>query len=99
MSDVTIVIKPTHYTSYEGGIWKLWPFNASIKAKALDEALEYCKITGESWFYLSSMRIHSLAFIEYNQRTNSMGNYARWDCINGWTTTLEEIEELSKSDR
>ena len=88
-----MLLKPTHYTSYEGGIRKPWPINASIKVKALDGALEYCKITRESWFLLGGMRIHSLAFVEPNQRTNTMGNYARWDCINGWTTTLEEMEK------
>ena len=83
-------IKPTHYTTTDGGVWKLW------EGKKIDvtELPKYTSFTvGRSKFILlpyksgQNIKIHSLAF---DDPAFGLGNFPRWDSINGWTTDLNK---------
>ena len=87
---------PTHYTQEEGGVWKVYRGQVITK-KELKINHELCK-DGFAKFFLPVTRrgkrsyIHSLAFA--NPLGAVRGAYARWDCLNGWTTTIEDVEEM-----
>ena len=79
---------PTHYTNRDGGTWILWPkgsyvSEALLKKMQEEEDRQPIMIYGD--------HIYSLAF--HDPMENPRGGFARWDCINGWTTTIEEAEE------
>ena len=79
---------PWEYAIKEGGIFMFWE-GESITRKQLAELLE----TADSSLtvQLNMRRVHSFIF---ESPVIGYGNYARWDCLNGWTTTIEEAKKV-----
>lgn len=71
-------MKPTHYTAREGGTYERWP-------DELDFKMEWLKLADKHSVSMGSIKIHSLTF---DNPAMGYGNFPRWDCLNGWTTTI-----------
>ena len=81
-------VYPREYTDVEGGNFKLWmdgPVTYEQLRLALKRAIVpghlCCKVTD-----LNGLVVHSIAF---ETPAAGSGNYGRWDCLNGWTTSIE----------
>jgi len=74
-------IFPWEYTSEEGGAFKIWKFGDVSEDQLKQRSINVVKING--------IEVHSLIF-----EAATSGTYARWDCINGWTTTIEKAKDL-----
>ena len=85
---------PTHYISYEGGGWEEWLTTLPVYYKFLEDKVKYCKKTEAVACKLGNVTFHALAF---DNPAKGWGSFPRWDCINGWTTTIKEAEEMNKS--
>ncbi len=90
------LITPTHFTVFDGGKWEEWKGDPVSKIKLDNMSYEKVHKTkqvaiGYNNIYLQ--HLHSLAF-SYSIGT-PRGGFARWDCVNGWTTTLEDIETMN----
>ena len=79
------MIKPTAYTSSEGGPWLPW--DAEIADIDVDESvLKQAKkwaVDGGRYgkeTYIGNIRVHSIAFGDINSKS-----FKRWDCVSGWT--------------
>lgn len=77
-----IPIYPTHYTTHDGGDWLRWNFGAIEKLPVIVERDNRTTriVTAQ---YGLKVRVHSLAL---DNPAKGVGNFPRWDCINGWTT-------------
>ena len=75
-------IYPWEFTSQEGGTLYPWRFGPISNKDLSQRDTRFVLING--------MRVHSLIF---ESAAAGLGNYARWDCVNGWTTTLEEVRK------
>lgn len=94
-----ILLTPIRYTSHEGGAWRPWEGGSIQEFELLlmtnsKNAYPYKDPVFGFPHPFRLTTIHSLAF--HDPIDKPMNSYARWDCINGWTTTLEEIEEMNK---
>ena len=85
-----MILHPTHFTVHEGGKWHNW-ISGSITDEQLEEELEP---PNDMLHHVSfnNIMFHSLSFIT----DGAGGHSARWDCINGWTTTLEQAAKNNK---
>ena len=84
------MIKPTYYTTQEGGSWKIYGFLIYPS----EDYLHLVSTNKGNRFLWYGEFIHSLAFSDpINKPINS---FPRWDCINGWTTTIEEVETINE---
>lgn len=87
-SDVKLSIKrackelyPWEYTTEEGGVFREWTAGP-ITVPQLRKAKLAAK---GSTVEVNGVLVHCLIF---ETASAGHGNYARWDCINGWTTTI-----------
>lgn len=76
---------PFEYSTQEGGMFKPWTFGP-VNPKDLHLSL---KSSGA--IKINNIDIHSLIFETPAAGFNA---FARWDCVNGWTTTLEEARKV-----
>ena len=74
---------PTWYTTREGGTWEEWTVGSFTKKQLKDAVVVAHGI-------LHGVVFHSLAF---ENPAAGWGNFARWDCLNGWTTTLKQAQK------
>lgn len=75
------VATPLRYTQIERGMWRVWedgPIDLSLLK------------TGERTITLNGISIHALAF---ENPSFGWGYFARWDSLNGWTTTIEDARQ------
>jgi len=79
---------PREYTSKEGGNFKLW-LGKSVTRTQLVKLIDK-KPANSVLVHITNFNIHSLIF---ETAAAGHGNYARWDCLNGWTTTIEEAKK------
>lgn len=82
-------MKPTYYTTHEGGLWRKWKGGTVTKKELelarirLQKALHVTGGACEAAVTLQSVSVHALAFGDALLQT---GIFPRWDCLNGWTT-------------
>jgi hypothetical protein len=70
------MMAPSYYTESEGGAWIPWPQGFVIDEADYEERdWLYCRFSCGT----RTLSVHSLAFGE------PVGEFERWDCINGWT--------------
>ena len=75
------MIYPWEYTDVEGGNFKQWT-HGSVTYHKLK------KLVGRgNTVPVNGISVHSLIF---ETAAAGFGNYARWDSINGWTTTISQ---------
>lgn len=83
---------PWEFTEHEYGDFKLWiagPVTVELLAKAKEHTFIGCG--GRRHIVnINGIWLHSLIFESAAAGNN---NYARWDCVNGWTTTIEQAKE------
>lgn len=75
-------IEPKYYTRSDGGSFKQWSAG-SFDDKNLDAR-------DPKDVEINDTKVHSFTF---ENPAAGYGNFARWDCVNGWTTTVEEAKE------
>ena len=86
---------PTHYTVNEGGTWRKLQ-ECTVKEDELNELkgkaniLNRVPVKLHMWAGVIILNIHSLAF--HNPIDIPTGGFARWDCLNGWTTPIKDVE-------
>lgn len=73
LDNLTLV--PDYYTDREGGNWKSWPLQELI----VDDF--HLNQRSKDFVEMYGLKVHSLAF--GNPRAG-LGNFLRWDCINGF---------------
>ena len=90
-------LQPMHYTSAEGGHWKMWPpwvsFSPDVLALRDPKDVEASPRDGRT--PAEPLRVHSLAF---GDGTRGHGNFPRWDCVNGWTTKELPVDMPAETD-
>jgi len=86
---------PTYFTRSEGTLWHRWPEDTTVSEEQLAAALQPDCLFGTVALRTSgiALSVHSLAWGD--PIGTPRGGFARWDCINGWTCTLEEVAELT----
>uniref|UniRef100_A0A6M3JQK6 Uncharacterized protein n=1 Tax=viral metagenome TaxID=1070528 RepID=A0A6M3JQK6_9ZZZZ len=78
------MIYPWEYTYTEGGNFKVW-VSGSVTYHQLK------KLVGAKYYTIvNGVRVHCLIF---ETASAGYGNYARWDCVNGWTTTISQARK------
>ena len=77
---------PSHYTSEEGGTWNIW-YGNTISDIFLDAAAGI----GHKYIIIQGLKVHSLAFFDLVPK-GFPERFPRWDCINGWTTPINNEE-------
>jgi len=80
-------LRPLYYTKIDGGTWLPYPIGLKLCKHDLIRARTRHKDIGLTSFQHSNIKIHSIAL--ENPAAGS-GAFARWDIVNGWTTTIEE---------
>jgi len=80
---------PWECTTEEGGNFTFWE-GESVTREQLAGVLQKRR-HNFSIVYIGGYKIHSLIF---ESPAIGFGNYARWDCLNGWTTTIEEAIKI-----
>ncbi len=80
------MIYPWEYTEEEGGEFKPWTGGPVSLGK-----LKKLKSLDYSYVYIKGVKVHSLIF---ESAGAGEGNYARWDCVNGWTTTIQQAKKV-----
>ncbi len=78
---------PWEYISEEGGTFKSWRFG-SVTEVLLNQALSK---ENNGIVSINGIKVHALIF---ESAAAGYGNYARWDCINGWTTTFKQAQKM-----
>jgi len=73
---------PWEYTIYGGSRFKQWGFGP-VSKKDLSQRDSH-RVT------INGIEVHSLIF---ETASCGIGSYARWDCINGWTTTIKAAKK------
>lgn len=76
-------IYPFAFTEKEGGEYIPWD-GSSIDTKQLNQ------IRDINFSIINGFRVHSLCF---ENPAAGLGNFPRWDCVNGWTTTIKKAKE------
>lgn len=79
---------PWEYTKKEGGNFIFWE-GTSVTKKQLTDLITRKKNLFNT-VRIDNYNVHSLIF---ERAQIGFGNYARWDCLNGWTTTIEEAKK------
>ena len=74
-------IYPWEYTDKEGGMFKQW-IAGNVSEESLKQRNPYTTT-------INGVKVHSLIF---ETAAAGEGCYARWDCINGWTTSLQQAK-------
>lgn len=75
------MIYPWEYTDQEGGNFKQW-VSGSVTYHQLK------RLIGKGHTVIvNKVKVHCLIF---ETAAAGYGAYARWDCINGWTTTISQ---------
>ena len=76
--------QPDSYTDHEGGEWKPWPEDLDVNTLRLDKYTEGINniVVGTK---PNVIKIHSILW------HLAEGLYARWDTINHWTHSLDEL--------
>lgn len=83
---MTVELHPWEYTWREGGNFEPWKGGSVTRRKLL----QFKKIAQRNGTVLiKEVVVHSLIF---ESAAAGHGNYARWDCINGWTTTIQQAK-------
>lgn len=82
-----MVIYPWEYTYKEGGNFTIWT-KGSVTYHQLKKLVG--GIQGPKTVEINTVIVHSLIF---ESASAGYGNYARWDCINGWTTTISQARK------
>ena len=77
---------PWEYTTSRCGEFKRWT-SGSVSHIQLLAIKRICR---GNTAYVNGVEVHSLIF---ETASAGNGNYARWDCIHGWTTTLAEARK------
>lgn len=85
-------MQPTHYTIRDGSYWYNWKGNP-VTEDDLDISKTVNRLIDIPYSDDCFYRVHSLAFS--NPIDVPTHSFPRWDCINSWTTTFEEIEEIN----
>ncbi len=84
---------PWEYTSKEGGNFKWWKGN-QITRKQLEDLLSKTHSAEfGAYVVINNWTVHSLIFETHTAGNPNDNVYARWDCLNGWTTTIEEAKK------
>jgi hypothetical protein len=76
---------PWEYTDREGGNFHPWKAG-SVTSQQLRQSIQ--KIN--NLVIINGVCVHSLIFESAAAGGN---NYARWDCSNGWTTTIAQARK------
>lgn len=74
---------PVWFVDREGGTWQEWKAGATTEHK-----MKAAVVVNHG--VLNDVVFHALAF---ENPSAGHGNFARWDCINGWTTTLTQARK------
>lgn len=84
-----------HYTSVEGGRWKVWQ-HSYITQKDLDSGVREPDYISEVIYLKPEEKVHSLLL----HADPTTGRIPRWDCINGWTDlpTLYHLRQKPKTE-
>lgn len=77
---------PAWFTRREGGDWEEW------KAGPIKSKKQLALIVSDTRNHtvINNVLFHSLAF---ENPAAGWNRFARWDCLNGWTTTLKQARE------
>jgi hypothetical protein len=78
-----IRLTPDYYTEIEGGIWWPWP-SCSVP---FDVGWLNKRSLTSDYVHMHTLQVHALAF---GEPAAGVGNFLRWDCINGWNLTQAE---------
>lgn len=81
---------PWEYTTREGGDFMFWKGKSVTRdqlAKLIDKTDGWLRVE------IDKIKFHSLIFENHIAGNPNDGVYARWDCLNGWTTTIEEAKK------
>ena len=78
---MTNELKPSYYTTNEGGNWISWPKDLPINIDDL-------ATTGVYKATVSGLLVHSIAF---GQILAGVDHFIRWDCLNGFTNEPSDI--------
>ena len=76
-----IELKPSYYTSVEGGTWRRWPSYIKLNIDDLIKRDPF-QLT------ISNLPLHSIAFGEV---AAGWIHHIRWDCINGFTNEPKDV--------
>lgn len=76
---------PWEYTSKEGGWFSPWR-RGPVTFRQLRLAVQRVNTVA----VINGVYVHSLIF---ESAAMGHGRYARWDCVNGWTTTLAQARK------
>ena len=80
------MIYPWEYTDKEGVYFKLWTYGGVTRG----QLSKLIRKIGDPDPIINGVQVHSLIF---ESASAGEGMYARWDCINGWTTTLRQAKK------
>lgn len=82
------IVYPSYYTSAEGGKFRRWR-GLPVTVRMLLQLRKKPR-GGLNYVEIGGMAVHALAFGILDEGKQY---YARWDCINGWTTTLYKAKQ------
>lgn len=81
---------PREYTDNERGEFKIWIYGPVTKEQ-LELSRENDIFEFRYWCVnINGQKVHSLVF---ETPLAGWGSYGRWDCVNGWTTTIEDARK------